>query len=285
MEPLASIPAIELGEPAPGKRIAVTEPEYAGTDVHHTLYLPSNFGARARYPLIVEYTGNYHPESGATGRVEDAHLGFALTLGRDFIWVALPFIAAGGRQQEVTWWGDEDATTAYAEKCIPRVIEKYQGDPRAVILCGFSRGAIGVSYLGLRHERIASLWTAFFTADHFDGARAWHGTKWGSSLEKYREEATARLRRVKGRPFWASQMESVEEIGTFLDQAGLRAEGNYTLRAIPMKQLFPAVPNAHFLHRHTDLWPLFDTPPGEEARRWLRGVAGQLTETTSSEDS
>jgi len=273
VEPLAQIPPVEIGSPAPGKRVSVTEPEFEGTDVHHSLYLPHNFGKRASHPLIVELTGNFYPASGSTGRVEDAHLGYSLTLGRDFIWVVLPYITKDHLRNEVTWWGDENATVAYAKACIPRIIEKYQGDPQCVILCGFSRGAIGASYIGLRDDNISRLWSAFFTIDHFDGVRAWSDTAWGNPLDKYRAEAVVRLRRVQGRPWWACQDNSVDDISAFLEEAGLSGE-NFILDPVPVKQLFPRIPNDYFIHAHTDLWPLFDHPSSRRIRDWIYQLGG-----------
>ncbi len=269
---LASIPPQEMGSPNPGKRVSVTEPEYAGTDVHHSLYLPVNFGERSRHPLIVEFTGNHSPPSGSTGLIEDAHLGFSLTLGRDFIWVVLPFIATDHRHNERKWMGDENATMAYAKTCIPRIIEKYHGDPEHVILCGFSRGAIAAGYIGLHDDEIAKFWSAFFTVDHFDGVREWD-TRWGKPLEKYRAEAIVRLRRVQGRPWWVSQEFSTDDISAFLKEAGLFGD-NYTLDAVPMNQLFPTIPNDYFIATHTDLWPLFDHAHSQRAREWIYRQGG-----------
>ena len=273
LKPLAQIPVVENGPPAPGKRVSMTEPEYAGTDVHHSLYLPHNFADRPKHPLIVEFTGNFYPAAGSTGRVEDAHLGYALTLGRDFIWVVLPFVSDDHRKNETRWWGDEDATVAYAKTCIPRIIEKYQGDPDRVILCGFSRGAIAASYIGLHDDDISKLWSAFFTADHFDGMRAWQETTWGNPLEKYRATAIRKLQRVNGRPWWISHDGSVDDIAVFLKEAGL-LEDNFVLNPVPMKQLFPKIPNAYFIDAHTDMWPLFDNPTSRRAREWVSKIGG-----------
>ncbi|PQJ28122.1 hypothetical protein [Rubritalea profundi] len=44
--------------PAPGKRVRRVAPEYKGTEVYHTLYLPTNWEKGKQYPVIVEYTGN-----------------------------------------------------------------------------------------------------------------------------------------------------------------------------------------------------------------------------------
>lgn len=272
-KPLAQIPRPEKGTPGAGRRVAVTEPEYVGTDVHHILYLPTNYGAKKRYPLIVEYTGNYVPDGSSTGLIEDAHLGFALTLGKDFIWVVLPYIALDHQHNERTWWGDTQATVDYAERAIPRIIKQYHGDRNAVILCGFSRGAIGVSYIGLHNDKVAKLWSAFYTHDHFDGVLEWKGQSWGSPLQKYREEAAQRLHRVHGRPFWVGQMGSTNDTKNYLSEWSLLSNGNFTFEDIPMKQLFPVVPNEYFMKYHNDMWPIFDTPSGRDARQWLRTVS------------
>ena len=50
-----------------------------------------------------------------------------------------------------------------------RVCEQYGGDRAAVILTGFSRGAIACNYLGLHNEEIAGLWRAFIPYSHYDG--------------------------------------------------------------------------------------------------------------------
>ncbi len=276
LKPLAQIPMEENGLPAPGKRVSVTEPEYAGTDVHHSLYLPQNFADRHRHPLIVEYTGNYYPPAGSTGRVEDAHLGYALTLGRDFIWVVLPFVSVDHHHNEVTWWGDQDATVTYAKTCIPRIIKKYQADPDRVILCGFSRGAIATSYIGLHDDDIAKLWTAFFTHDHFDGVRDWGRTPWASPLAKYRAAAVTRLKRTNGRPYWISEDTvdtDVADDKAFLSGANLLSS-NFILENVPMKQIFPKIPNDYFLSAHTDMWPLFDNPSSRRAREWVYKIGG-----------
>jgi len=187
------IPEISQGTPAAGKRVKVTAPEYAGTEVYHTLYLPAEWTADwketpKRLPIIFEYTGNHAPKLGSTGQVKDAGLGFGLSGGK-YIWVSLPYIREDGKANQVTWWGDVEKTVGYAKTNVPRIIEEFGGDPEAVFLCGFSRGAIGVNFLGLHDDEIAGLWTAFITHDHFDGVRQWTKSGWGGPLEKYRREA------------------------------------------------------------------------------------------------
>ena len=82
------LPPMLVGEmPTAGRRVAVTPPEYAGTQVHHSLWLPADWSPDWRrqnrnWPVIVEYTGNLSPAHGSTGRVQDAGLGYGLSAGR-----------------------------------------------------------------------------------------------------------------------------------------------------------------------------------------------------------
>jgi len=278
IKPLASVPLVKKGAPQPGKRVACTEPEYLSTDVHHILYLPVNYNELQKCPIIVEFTGNYYPKLGSTGEVEGANLGYSLTLGRDFIWVVLPFIATNHLGNEKTWWGDIDATTKYTRLCIPRIIKNYKGDSTKVILCGFSRGAIGVSYIGLHDDAIAALWSAFFTSDHFDGTKEW--SPWGTPLDKYREEAKMRLLRIKGRPFRICQdvglMNGTSEIEKMFQEMALIGLSNISYQSVPMDKDFPHIPNKWFLNRHTDLWPIFNTQSGNQARAWIRKISGLM---------
>ncbi len=268
------LPPLANGQPAAGKRVAVTAPEYVGTQVHHLLALPDDWSPQARaqgkrWPVIVEYTGNRHPTSGSTGEVEGAALGHGLGRGQA-IWVVLPYVAADRRRNEVTWWGDVDATVAYAKQEVPRICAEYGGDPRQVLLCGFSRGAIAVSFLGLHDDEIARLWCGFWAHDHFDGARAWAGQTWGSPLDRYQAEATVRLRRLHGRPLLVTQ--GIAGTGTREFLAARLSPAGWTCRDIDMTALGGPFPGATAIDPHNDRWLLRDAPATEEARRWWAQV-------------
>lgn len=269
MKPLVEFPKVESGKPAAGKFVAVTEPEYKGTEVRHMIYLPSNYKKGKKYPLIVEYTGNKW--NYGTGEVEEAHLGFSATLGKDFIWVVLPYISPDHTTNQVKWWGDEKATTEYAQMVIPKIIKEYNGDKDNVILCGFSRGAIGVSYLGLYDDKTASLWSAFFTHDHFDGYQEWRGQPWGSPLDKFRAEATIRLKRAKGKPWFISTANSGVDFRSYIKLLGVDKDIDFTYNEIPVSKYFE-IPNQYFKHSHTDCWAAFNTPESKKLRDWLRLV-------------
>lgn len=273
--PLAEIPVMTQGEPRPGLRVRQTEPDYAGTAVHHSLYLPPGFDTTRRHPLIVEFPGNYFPPGGNenSGDVNGASLGFAATLGKEFVWIVLPFVSKNGMRNEKTWWGDEEATARYAKSCVTRAMRLYNIDPKRVVLCGFSRGAIAVSYIGLRDDEIATLWSAFMTHDHFDGVREWKKTDWGSPLEKYRKEAACRLKRLKGRPVWAGQNGGTGDIELLVRTQGLGGAGRFQFETIPINEIVPEIPNPFVRHPHTDLWPLYPGPAADRLRAWLKDAA------------
>jgi hypothetical protein len=271
------IPPLAEGVPAAGKRVLVTAPEYEGTDVYHSLYLPEEWtpdGKKAGklLPIIFEYTGNHAPKLGSTGQVKDAGLGFGLSGGK-YIWVSLPYIREDGKANQLTWWGDIGKTVGYAKTNVPRIIGEYGGDPKAVFLCGFSRGAIGVNFIGLHDDEIAGLWTAFISHDHFDGVRQW-AKPWGAPLEKYREEAAVRLKRVGQRPYLVSHNGSTEETEEFV-RSVLPSAGNFTFAAVKTGEIFDKFPNELARHPHTDRWLLVPSNYRERAWEWMNRVAEQ----------
>jgi hypothetical protein len=266
-----TLPPLTDKGPQPGKRAVVTPPEYAGTQVRHILALPDDWTAdwKARgksWPVIAEYTGNYFPTSGSTGEVEGAALGYGLSRGKA-IWVVLPYVAKDHRKNERTWWGDIDATVGYAKVNLPRICAEFGGDPKKVVLCGFSRGAIGVSFLGLHDDEVARLWCGLWAHDHFDGMLEWKGHAWGSPLVRYREEATARLRRLAGRPLLVTQAGA--ETKKFVTAV---APTNAEFLNVDMAALFGGFPNDFVKHPHNDRWPLRDGPATEAARAWFTRV-------------
>jgi hypothetical protein len=271
------LPPLAEGPPAAGRRVAVTTPEYAGTQVRHLLTLPDDWTpdwkARGRsWPVIAEYTGNYFPTSGSTGEVEGAALGYGVARGRA-IWVVLPYVAKDRRRNEVTWWGDIEATVGYAKTNLPRICAEFGGDARRIVLCGFSRGAIGVSFLGLHDDEVARLWCGLWAHDHFDGVQAW-SAPWGAPLARYREEAAGRLRRLQGRPVLISQGQPGEQTRAFVAPL---APKNVDYLTVDMTALYGTFPNAAVRHPHNDRWPLRDGPATAAARAWFERVTATGT--------
>ena len=266
-----TLPPLTDQAPQPGKRAAVTPPEYAGTKVHHLIALPDDWtpdwqAKGKRWPVIAEYTGNYFQTSGSTGEVEGAALGYGLARGKA-IWVVLPYVAKDHNKNERTWWGDIDATVGYAKANLPRICAEFGGDPKKVVLCGFSRGAIGVSFLGLHDDEVARLWCGLWAHDHFDGMLEWKGHAWGSPLARYREAATVRLRRLAGRPLLVTQAGA--ETKKFITSV---APTNVEFLNIDMAAHFGGFPNDFVKHPHNDRWPLRDGPATETARAWFTRV-------------
>jgi hypothetical protein len=248
-------PPVVEGAPGPGRRVCQVAPEYQGTQVHHTLYLPTDWQEGRRYPVIVEYAGNgpYENEFGdlCTGRVEDSVLGYGASGGQGFLWLCLPFISEDHRHNQLQWWGDVEATVDYCLGAVRRVCEEYGGDPRALILAGFSRGAIACGFIGLHDERVSALWRAFIVHSHYDGVRLWDyaGCDRASALE--------RLKRLRGRPQFISHEGSVRATEDYLRETGI--EGSFTFQELPFRN-------------HTDTWVLRDLAERARLRQWLQAI-------------
>ena len=248
-------PPMTDAAPAAGLRVRQTAPEYAGTDVYHALYLPTDWRPGKSYPVIVEYTGNRAPFCNSTGQVKDANLGYGLTGGEGFIWITMPYVQQGGKENALTWWGDRQATIDYCKTNLPRIIAAFGGDPDNIFLCGFSRGAIACSYIGLADDEIASFWKGFVSHDHFDGQR-----QWGYD-EDDRASALKRLSRLNGRPVL------VCGIGRdYLKDHGELAA--FTFLPVPVREIYN-IPEGPVIHEHTDLWMHRESSYREQARVWL----------------
>jgi len=250
-----AVPPLGLGGPTPGARVRQALPSWAGTDVHHTLYLPRSWRPDRPHPLIIEYAGNgpYEDDFGdrCTGRVEDARLGFGLADHLGAVWACLPCVSGDHRTNQLMWWGDAEATVDYASEAVPFLCDHYAADPHRVLLSGFSRGAIACNYIGLRSNRIAGLWRAFFCHSHYDGVRPWGYA--GDDAASARQ----RLARLEGRPQFISHEGSAQPTRDLLAAAGIDAP--LTFLDLPYRN-------------HTDAWMLRDLPE----RRAIRAWAAQL---------
>lgn len=247
-----TVPELLTGPPAAGRRVRVDVP---GTGIYHVLYLPEDWTPKRRYPVIVEYAGNGNYQNAfgdiSTGRPEGSHLGYGLTGGKGAIWLCLPYINSEKQENQLIWWGDPEATTAYCRKTVEQVCRDYGGDRRKVVLAGFSRGAIACNYLGLRDAATARLWRGFFAYSHYDGVRRWNYP------QDDRGAALERLRRIEGRPAFICHERSVDATREYLEGSGVK--GKFTLRALPFRN-------------HNDAWVLRDIPLRREARKWLTSL-------------
>jgi hypothetical protein len=249
------VPGMVLEGPGPGKRVKQKLPEYQGTEVYHALYLPTDWIPGKKYPVIFEYPGNgpFKNQLGDTnsGRVEDCNLGFGISAGKGFVWVCLPFVNKKEGKNQLSWWGEAEASADYCKKAVKLVCQENGGDRDRLVLAGFSRGAIACNYIGLRDEEIAGLWRGFIAHSHYDGVRPW---PYGDSD---RVSAQARLARLKGRPQFISHETSTAATKAFLQASG--AQGAFTFVDLP----FP---------NHTDTWVLRDLPARQHLREWVEKI-------------
>lgn len=256
-----TVPITSKGRPLPGLRVRQSSPGWESTQVHHTLYLPRDWVVGRTFPVIVEYpgNGNYRNAFGdvSTGRVGDCHLGYGITGGAGFIWIAMPFVLVteGRKENSVTWWGDVVETKRYCVATIRDVCARFGGDSDRVILCGFSRGAIACNFIGLHDDEIAKLWRGFICHSHYDGVRE----TW-PYVEADRASALARLRRLGGRPQFISHEGSTRQTELYLQSTGI--QGRWTFEPIPFRN-------------HSDQWVLRDIPSRQRVREWLHVVCAQ----------
>tara|TARA_R110002096_G_scaffold55552_8_gene142437 strand:+ start:662 stop:1525 length:864 start_codon:yes stop_codon:yes gene_type:complete len=256
-------PAMIEASPVAGERVRQIAPEYEGTQVYHSLYLPVDWKPDGKYPVIVEYTGNHFPPGKGSGEVKDANLGYGMSGGEGFIWVVMPYIEVGRKENAVKWWGDKQATIDYCKVNLPRICKEFGGDPDNVIICGFSRGAIGSSYIGLADDEIAGLWKGMFTHDHFDGQKTW-----GYS-ESDRDSALERLARLKGRSVLVGgQHASTVRDDYLVDHLDL---ADFTFLDVPTNEIFD-IPEGPYIHAHTDLWMHRESEYRRTARAWIQAV-------------
>jgi hypothetical protein len=236
-------------EPTPGKRVRQTNKNYAGTEVHHLLYLPTDWVKGKKYPVIVEYAGNKWKTS--PGTVEGSNLGYGISGGKGVIWICMPFVDEEHYRNAATWWGDVDATVEYCRETVDRICEEYGGDRSNIFIAGFSRGAIACNFIGLHDDEIALLWRGFICHSQYDGVK-----KWGYAGSD-RTSAATRLKRLGNRPQFISHEHSVEPTRKYLENAF--PSGNFTFLAM-------SFPN------HTDSWVLRDIPERKVIRNWFNKV-------------
>jgi hypothetical protein len=255
--PDLNLPTISEGPPAAGKRVRQTTAGWETTQVHHLLYLPTDWKPDTKLPVLIEYAGNgpFSNKLGDTcdGSVESCLLGYGISAGKGFIWASLPFIeTADGTQRNATkWWEDVEASKRYTLKTVQDLCSRFGGDPDRVILCGFSRGSIGCHFIGLHDDEIAKLWRGFVCHSHYDGVRAW---PYAGADQK---SAIARLNRLGSRPEWISHELSTAATEAWLTSTGI--QGNWTFTSMP----FP---------NHTTAWVLRDLPERQKLRDWVQNV-------------
>lgn len=260
--PDLALPTVSHTAPGPGLRVPITAPGWEATAVSHLLYLPADWKAAARFPVLVEWTGNqYKSPTGdaCPGTPEGAKLGFGISGGEGCIWLALPYLDNPGKQPVTTWWGnapeyDPQPTLAYCRAAVRDVCERFGGDPYRVVLAGFSRGAIAVNYLGLHDAETARLWRGFVCYSHYDGVRRW------PFPDSHMESAAARIKRLAGRPqFVCGEAANAEDTRLFLERNGQLGLGEFTFCGTGFRN-------------HNDAWILRPSEARTRLREWFRKV-------------
>ncbi|MCX6873801.1 MAG: hypothetical protein NTW21_08330 [Verrucomicrobia bacterium] len=276
-------PAIIAGDPAPGKMVLQFLPAYAGTEVAHALYLPTDWAPGKRFPVLIEYCGN-------GSRVRDGNwIGYGITGGKGFIWAVLPFVSQDHKRDLDWWWGDVAATVAYAKEAVPALCRQWGGDPAQIILVGHSRGAIACNYIGLHDDEIAKLWHAMIPFSHYDDGH----DAWGMTPEEQRR-APERLRRLgsipqficgehtsKSRQYGAARLlAAIKERNLTTFTAAKNELGLVPLTEAEGTRQFIAKHHPGGNHtivdlpcvNHTAKFMLRDTPTRQQLREWLQNV-------------
>ena len=265
-------PIMEEVAPAAGKRVKVVPEGYAGTNVHHSLYLPANYTAGEKYPVIVEYTGNYAPTLGSTGEIKDAAMGYANAVALNAIWVVMPYLSADGLNSEITWWGSETETMDYCAKALREISLNYGGDPSSVFIIGFSRGALAVNRIGLNDDRASDIWLGFQSHDHYDGQKAWC-TQWAENCNyaTYKTAAIQRAKRFKGRATLVGQ-QHIDSVASYLYMNYLDTLALLTPTQIPITSIVPIEDRFNGSVTHTDKWMNYDSEEADFVVNWYKNV-------------
>lgn len=274
--PNASAP----GTPASaGVRIRETAPGGFPPTLYHGLYLPSDWSPRppTPFPVIVEWGGNGPWESPAgdfsCGGPLCNNLGYGASGGAGFIWLQLPFANEAGNATQGWWWGcptpmppngqcpghfNTNTTLAYAHAAVAHVVAAYSGDPSRVVLAGFSRGALAVSYLGLADDAISGLWAGIIAYAHFDGRPTDQYVPYPAHAPS---DALARLARLAPRPMYVVE----EDTGAQATRAWLNTT------TLPLDNVTFATTG---FCNHNDAWTLRPSPARVALRAWLARLVG-----------
>ena len=263
VEPDLTLPPLVSSAPLrAGRRFKEVLPTLRDTDIHHVVYLPTDWTPTGRYPVIVEYVGNgnYRNRFGdvCTGKVADGKLGYGISGGKKFIWVCLPFIDQEQTKNAITWWGNSPnynprPTVDYCKQVVPWICQQYGGDPDRVLLVGFSRGAIACNFIGLYDDDISKLWRGFVACSHYDGVSNF-GLPQGDQ-----KSARQRLNRLGQRPQFIcaetpAGKQSIEATRTYLLSTGVT--GKFTYQSTGFRN-------------HNDSWALRPSHSREVLRTWV----------------
>ena len=270
-------PKMVEDQAAAGKRVKIVADGYEHTNVYHSLYLPEGYSREKKYPIIVEYTGNFAPHLGSSGQVKDASLAYATAVALDAIWVVMPYLSADGMNSELTWWGSETKTIDYCARQVKEICLNYGGDPSSVFITGFSRGAIAVNRLGLNDDRAADIWLGFHSHDHYDGHRAWC-TDWAHNCDynAYRASAIERAKRFRGRAALVGG-QHMDSVAGYISTSGIDTLGKLSIQSVPVPEIIPqdelfTNPKNRQKVTHTDKWMNYESEEADDVVDWYKEV-------------
>lgn len=267
------VPKLETRTPTPGVRAKVSIDE----NLYYVLYLPRNFDPSQRFPMIVEFAGNggYKSPHGdeSHGVPEGSNLGYGISGGEDFVWLCLPFVTQerDNKPAEVArqWWGSPpdfspSPTVDLAKQVVESVAKQYSVDTSAVILAGFSRGAIACNLVGLHDDSIADLWCGMVVYSHYDGVRDWGLS--GTSADDARE----RLTRLEDCPQFICHEGPDNPLKP---KRGLAATRKYLEEANKRLAIEPKLTLVTTGFRnHNDAWVLRPSEARGQLREWLHEI-------------
>jgi hypothetical protein len=282
-------PPMSFAAPGPGRRVAAATPGWPSA-AYHAVYLPPEWrnasGGGARLPLIVELAGNGPWQSPygdvSSGRPEGSNLGYGITGGAGAVWLSVPMLDAGGAMVETWWWGcppappysgqppvtagagaghcgaacNASAAVRYLADTVRHAAGAYNADPARVVIAGFSRGAVGVNYLGLADDDVASLWAASIAYAHYDGQPMDAKNPYPDAGPPASYE---RLRRLGRRPQYivAELNGSLTETQPYINASG-----------VPVNATFAETGFCN----HNDGWTLRPSPARDALRAWFWSV-------------
>jgi hypothetical protein len=258
--------------PAAGVMVQQTAPAFAGQAVYNTLYLPTNWQKGQLYPVIVEFPPNGgYTDSGytTTGYPEDCSLGYGISGGQGYIVIGMPCIGGSPLSIQTQWWGSEAETEAYCLNELQNVLQNYGGDPSAVFLAGFSRGAAACNFIGLYDSNIADAWLAFIPHSGYDYDYEYPAPYDPPTIPF----ASTRLARLAGRAQYISQGSQIQggwEISYkyYLETLLGTNLSNFTFRTLPYEN-------------HTGSWALRPIQLRRDIRAWMQQVLATRPGTSS----
>ena len=148
--------------------------------------------------------------------------------------------------------------TLVEERNLQCTILRFNIDNNRVVLSGFSRGAISISYLGNSNDEISSIWTAYFAHAHFDGC-----------CQNIPGNPKERINRMRGK-------KTLIAVGKN-DIAQKCSKNAYLqLDALKFPVTYIEIPDIHTDKwknlAHNPFWILHESQATEAARNWLKNL-------------